>query len=144
MQYLRDEMLDCLWICNTSHTIWAILTCQALLRGPFPRKKKRYDLRWLAKIDILPFWRCSGATLFLDCFLNTYVSSCLAIFEIWDTKRDSKRWEDFLSRTPQKWTHHQKAPKGVQSPAPELQKPPQPCPAPELPKPPKWIPRTPK
>ena len=53
MQYLPDEMLDCLWICNTSHTFWAILTCQALLRGPFPRQKWRYCLRGVAKIEIL-------------------------------------------------------------------------------------------
>ena len=53
MQYLRDEMLGFLWICNTSHIIWAILTCQALLRGSFPRQKWRYCLRGVAKIEIL-------------------------------------------------------------------------------------------
>jgi hypothetical protein len=39
MQYLWDEMLDISCFCNTSHTIWTILTCQALRRGPFPPPK---------------------------------------------------------------------------------------------------------
>ena len=55
MRYLWDEMLDVLWICNTSHMIWAILTCQALLRRPFPFQKRRYYLRGVANIEILPF-----------------------------------------------------------------------------------------
>ena len=53
MQYLWDEMLDVLWICNTSCMIWAILTCQALLRGPFPRQKGRYYFRRVANNEIL-------------------------------------------------------------------------------------------
>ena len=55
MQYLRDEMLDCLRICNTSYTVWAIITCQALLRGPFPRQKWRYYLRGLQTSRICRF-----------------------------------------------------------------------------------------
>ena len=39
MQYLWDEMLDISCFCNTSYTIWTILTCQALRRGPFPPPK---------------------------------------------------------------------------------------------------------
>ena len=39
MQYLWDEMLDISCFCNTSNTIWTILTCQALRRGPFPPPK---------------------------------------------------------------------------------------------------------
>ena len=39
MQYPRCEMLGSSCFCNTSHTVWPIMTCQALLRGPFPRQK---------------------------------------------------------------------------------------------------------
>ena len=48
-------MIDVLWIRNTSRMIWAILTCQALLRGPFPRNKWRYYFRGFANIENLPF-----------------------------------------------------------------------------------------
>ena len=48
-------MLDFLWICNTSHVIWSILTCQALVRKPFPRQKGRYYFGGDAQIENLPF-----------------------------------------------------------------------------------------
>ena len=55
MQYVRYEMLDVLWCCNTFRMDWAILTCHALLRRPFPRHKLRYYLRRVTNIENLPF-----------------------------------------------------------------------------------------
>ena len=55
IQYLQCQMLHVAYFCNISHALWAILksilTCQALLRGAFPRQNSAIRLEVLQTLE---------------------------------------------------------------------------------------------
>ena len=61
--------------------ICAILTCQALPRGPFPRQKLRYYLRLVANIENQPF-PLQNASDFIRMFDELDQTSMIAIAEV--------------------------------------------------------------